>query len=72
VASVRAEPIARAGEHSLRSAVDGFQIPKERWGRLTLAQIRRMSRLGANRAGVNDGSPSEPARRPPARCDVID
>jgi hypothetical protein len=72
VSSVRAGAIAWAREHSLRSAVDGFQIRKERWGHLTLAQIRRMSRLLANHAGVNDGSPSEPARCPPARCDVID
>jgi len=39
-------------EQSLRAAVSWFGVLQERWGRLTLAQIRDLSRLLADRADL--------------------
>jgi hypothetical protein len=46
----RAAAIARVREHNLRWVVESFQMLQERWGRLTLAEIRRVSGLLADHA----------------------
>jgi len=50
---VRAAATARRiAEQNLRVAVTWFEVLQERWGRLTLAQIRQLSRLLADRADL--------------------
>jgi len=49
-AQARAAAVARVREHNLRWLVESFQMLQERWGRLTLAEIRRLSGLLADHA----------------------
>ena len=49
-AQARAAAVARVRKHNLRWLVESFQMLRERWGRLTLAEIRLVSRLLADHA----------------------